>query len=79
MVITADGTDVIVILSILEVVCPGLPASLTWTVKLTVPVAVGIPVIAPLLGLSVKPTGRVPLIMDQVYGVIPPLASNIAE
>ena len=56
-------------LSDLLAVCTGLPASLTWTVKLNVPVALGVPVIVPLLGLSVRPGGNVPLVRDHVYGV----------
>ena len=74
MVTTVDGADVMVMLSDLVAVWMGLPASLTWAVKLTVPVAVGVPVMAPLVELSVRPAGRDPLVIDQVYGVVPPLA-----
>jgi len=41
------------------------------TVKLNVPVAVGIPVIAPLVSFKLRPVGNVPLSIDQVIGVEP--------
>ena len=59
--------------------CAGLAESVTRAVKLKLPVAVGVPEIAPLVGLSVKPGGRVPLTIDQVYDGVPPLAASIAE
>jgi len=34
---------------------------------------------APVLGLRVKPVGREPTEIDQVYGVIPPLAAKVPE
>ena len=41
-------------------------ASMTCTVKLLVPLPVGVPEIAPVLGASVSPAGKVPEIIDQV-------------
>jgi len=41
-------------------------ASLTCTVKLLVPVLVGVPEITPLLDASDSPAGRVPEAMDQL-------------
>ncbi len=46
--------------------------STTVTVKLKVPAAVGVPVIAPVEGASVSPGGRVPAETDQVNGAVPP-------
>ena len=43
--------------------------STTFIVKLKVPAAVGVPVIAPVEGASVRPGGRVPAETDQVNGV----------
>ena len=40
-------------------------------VKLNVPAAVGIPVIAPLVALRLIPVGSAPLLIDQVIGVVP--------
>ena len=41
-------------------------ASVTLTVKLLVPVVVGVPEMTPVLDASVRPEGRVPEVMDQV-------------
>jgi hypothetical protein len=45
--------------------CAGLPASVTFAVKLEVPLAVGVPEIRPVLAVKVSPAGRLP-VMDQV-------------
>ena len=55
-----NGTESIVMLSDLVKVCAGLPASITLAAKLTDPVALGVPVMASLPGLSVRPGGRYP-------------------
>src|ERR1700690_199837 len=67
-----------VILSGAVVVSVGRLASLTWTMKLKVPGTVGVPVMAPVLVLRVRPSGREPLAIDQMYGVLPPLADTFA-
>jgi hypothetical protein len=41
------------------------------TVKLDVPVAVGVPDITPLVVLKFKPAGSVPLDIAHVFGVVP--------
>jgi hypothetical protein len=40
--------------------------SFTWTVKLEVPVVVGVPEITPVEVLSDSPAGSEPLVVDQV-------------
>src|SRR3974390_1811536 len=62
-IVTVEGT---VMLRDLLVVCTGVPASFTRAVKANVPVAVGVPAIAPLLEFSVRPGGSAPLAMDQL-------------
>jgi hypothetical protein len=48
------------------------PAELfALTVKLDVPVAVGVPVIAPVVAFKLKPVGNLPLAIAQVIGVVP--------
>lgn len=47
--------------------------SVALTVKLNVPDAVGVPVIAPLLA-RVKPAGSAPALTDHEYGGVPPVA-----
>jgi hypothetical protein len=44
---------------------------------LLVPAAVGVPAIAPELAVKDNPAGRVPELIDQVYGVVPPVAASV--
>src|SRR5271166_531481 len=53
-------------------------ASVTCTVKLLLPVPVGVPEIIPVLGASVNPAGKLPEMIDHVYGVVPPVAASVA-
>src|ERR1035438_7307494 len=46
-------------------------ASFTWSMK--VPLAVGVPVIAPVEVLRVRPAGRVPVDSEKVKGAVPPV------
>src|SRR5579864_6600678 len=52
-------------------------ASVTRTVKLLVPVAVGVPEITPVPAASDNPAGKVPEAMDQLYGVVPLVAVSV--
>ena len=45
------------------------------TVKLNVPIAVGIPVIAPVVSFKTRPVDSAPFDIDQVIGVVPVAAS----
>ena len=56
----------------------GFAESVICTVKLLVPVAVGVPVIAPVELLSVSPAGKDPFVMLQVTGFTPPVAETVA-
>ena len=49
-----------------EAVCGGEFASRTRTVKLNVPVAVGVPLIAPVAALSDNPAGSAPAVTVQL-------------
>jgi hypothetical protein len=49
------------------------------TVKLAVPVVVGLPEISSVEGGRVRPSGREPPDNDQVRGAMPPLAASMAE
>lgn len=62
-----------------DLVCAGLPASVTIAVKFAVPVAVGVPEIRPVAGVRVSPAGRLPAVTDQAKGVVPPLACRAFE
>ncbi len=49
--------------------------SVTWTVKVNVPEAEGVPVILP-SEFTVRPVGVVPERREKVYGVVPPVAET---
>jgi hypothetical protein len=53
--------------------------SATLDVSLNVPAAVGVPVIAPVDGLSVRPVGRLPPAIEKVYAGSPPVATRNEE
>jgi hypothetical protein len=55
------------------VVFPAVFSALTT--KLDVPAVVGVPEINPVLEFKFNPAGRVPLVIDQVIGVVPVAAS----
>jgi hypothetical protein len=48
--------------------------SLTWTVKVKVPLETGVPVIRLLTELRLKPFGSAPAVMVNVYAGVPPVA-----
>ena len=47
-----------------DFVCAGLPLSVTVTVKFAVPLAVGVPEIAPVVDARVNPAGKLPDVID---------------
>lgn len=51
--------------------------SVTCTVIGKLPEAVGVPARTP-DALKVTPAGKVPAVRDQAYGVVPPVAANVA-
>ena len=57
------NAPVTVMLNAWVLVPEGLPESVTWSVKLKVPDAAGVPVIVPAL-LKLKPSGSTPLLID---------------
>ena len=52
-----------------------VPPPVTWTVKLKVPAAVGVPLRTPAED-RFRPAGSVPADTDQLYGVVPPVAAS---
>jgi hypothetical protein len=69
----AGGTAT-VMLNCWETDCCGLELSVTRTVKVDVPAAVGVPEMTP--RFKIRPAGRLPATMLQVKGVVPPVAST---
>jgi len=63
-VVVIETTASTTMLSVFEAVLEF--ASVTLTVKLLVPVAVGVPEITPVLAVSDKPAGNEPELIDQV-------------
>jgi hypothetical protein len=59
--------------------CAGLDASATVAVKLKVPGAVGVPETMPVVAPRVSPVGRLPAVIDQLYGEVPPVACRPFE
>ena len=59
--------------------CVGDEESVTRTPKLAVPAVVAVPAITPVDGFKVSPAGSAPLVIAQVYGVLPPFACSVAE
>jgi hypothetical protein len=76
LVLTVSGGMTTVRVNGLVTVTAGTWLSVNCTVKLKVPPAVGMPVIAPVLALIVIPGGSPPAAMDQAYGLIPPVAAS---
>ena len=52
-------------------------ASVALTVKLKVPVVVGVPLMMPVEAFSDRPVGSAPVVIDQVYGARPLLAARV--
>ena len=52
-------------------------ASVTRIVKVDVPVEVGVPEITPVDEFKASPAGKLPDVLDQEYGVLPPLADTV--
>ena len=62
VVVTVSGATTLMLSGLVAV---SELASVTWTVKLLVPVPVGVPEITPVLEASVNPAGRMPVETDQ--------------
>ena len=68
MIVGITGAGLMTMLSVL-VVFPATFSALT--VKLNVPIAVGVPDITPVVPFKLKPVGRPPPFIDQDIGVVP--------
>ena len=64
--------------SCLLAACGAEEESVVCTVKVKVPEADGVPVIAPVELFSDNPPGREPAVKLQLYGVVPPDAASVA-
>jgi len=59
-------------------IAAGEPESFTCTVKAEFPDCVGVPEITPKLEMA-SPAGKLPLVTDQLYGPVPPVAAKVVE
>jgi hypothetical protein len=62
----AGGGGAMAIESLTDWVCTGLPPSLTVTVTLLVPLALGVPEISPVAEARLRPAGRLPAVTDHL-------------
>ena len=76
MVVTCSGAGAMLICMDAVEVCKA--ASVTLAVKLAGPDAVGVPDSTPALE-SDNPAGSDPVLTDQEYGVVPPVAASVTE
>jgi len=63
----------------IDLVCAGLDASATVAVTVKVPEVVGVPETRPVVPPRLSPAGRLPAVMDQLYGPVPPVACRPFE
>ena len=80
VVVTVSGALLLIAMLRFAVVLTavGVSESVSVIVKLELPRAVGVPLMAPVEELSVRPAGNVPVVTAQVYGVTPPVAARVA-
>ena len=79
-VVVTNGGWAVAATTILSAFVAGLfAASFTCTVNDAVPNVVGVPLICPVELFSVRPAGKEPEVIVQVYGVVPPLACSVVE
>jgi hypothetical protein len=78
VVITRSGIPELMIMDNAWSSVSGVPwLSVTLTVKFDVPAVVGVPLIVPVEEPSDSPAGSDPEITDQLYGVVPPVATTV--
>jgi hypothetical protein len=80
-IVVIDNAGVAAIVNVkllLAVWWVGLVESVTWNVGEKLPDAVGVPLNAPVDAFNVTPAGKLPLVIDHVYGVVPPVAASVA-
>ena len=71
--IVGSGTTVMVRL----LVAVAALLSVTRTVNVELPVAVGVPLMRPEVPVRLSPEGNRPVVMDHVYGPVPPAAARV--
>ena len=79
-VIVSGGVAAVTVKEMLAVaVCCAALESLTVTEIGKLPLAVGVPEMRPVLALRLSPAGRLPEVIDQTKGAVPPVAVSDFE
>jgi len=79
VVTIASGAGATMMLSCFVADSAGVPESVTLTVNVEVPVAVGVPLIAPVLPFNESPAGRFPALVLHVRAPAPPVEVSVTE
>jgi hypothetical protein len=77
VMVNGGGAAAIAIESCLLADCGVAAESFACAVKVKVPEALGVPLMAPEELLSVSPPGRAPAVTLQLYGAVPPEAASV--
>ena len=79
-VIVSGGVAAVTVKEMLAVaVCCTALESVTMTEIRKLPLAVGVPEMMPVLALRLSPAGRLPEVIDQTKGAVPPVAARDFE
>ena len=77
--VNAGGATTKFVIACVAVCAVGVVVSAACTVKAyALPATVGVPVIAPVAVLKLRPPGNAPALIEYVYGVVPPAAAQLA-
>ena len=80
MIVTGETAAATVMVSDSVAVCAvGVVESVTFTVNVNEPDAVGVPESVPVDAARLMPAGKAPELMLQLNGVVPPLAAKVVE
>jgi hypothetical protein len=77
-VITFNDEAATSIVILTDLLCAGLPESETVAVKRAATLTAGVPEITPVLAARLRPDGKLPAPIDQLYGAVPPFACKVA-
>lgn len=75
-VMASGAADTLIVIGA-EVLCEGLPLSLTAATNEALPPVTGVPEMTPVV-LSERPAGKLPEATFQLYPGVPPVACNVA-
>ena len=74
----ASGVLTVIVSPEVATACFGVCESVTWTLNVTLPRLVGVPLMVP-SAPRLNPAGKLPEAKDHVYGPTPPVKANVVE